>query len=92
MNDPNARNTESLMREVQTSDLHSFGFIPEFLGRLPMVVTTEALSEDQLVKILTEPKNSIIKQYKTLFKMINSRADLHVTDKAIREVAKLALG
>ena len=52
-------------------DLLKFGLIPEFVGRLPIVVTLEALDEEALVKILSEPKNALIKQYKKLFEMDN---------------------
>src|SRR5690606_37620125 len=58
-----------LLADVQPEDLIKFGLIPEFVGRLPVVATLEELDEAALVKILTEPKNAITKQFKRLFEM-----------------------
>lgn len=71
---------------VEPDDLIHFGLIPEFIGRLPVIAVLEELDEDDLVRILTEPKNSLIKQYKKLFEM--DGVDLEFTDEAIREIAK----
>jgi len=60
---------EEMMAAVEPEDLISFGFIPEFIGRLPMLTTLQQLTEDQLVSILTEPKNALVKQYQKLLSM-----------------------
>ncbi|MBR9819335.1 MAG: ATP-dependent Clp protease ATP-binding subunit ClpX, partial [Rhodospirillales bacterium] len=66
---PEDRRTGEVLREVEPEDLLKFGLIPEFIGRLPVLATLEDLDEDALVKILTEPKNALIKQYQRLFDM-----------------------
>ncbi|WP_404426905.1 ATP-dependent Clp protease ATP-binding subunit ClpX [Thalassospira australica] len=66
---PEDRRTGDVLREVEPEDLLKFGLIPEFIGRLPVLATLEDLDEDALVKILTEPKNALIKQYQRLFDM-----------------------
>ncbi len=58
-----------IMKHVQQEDLLRYGLIPEFIGRLPVLVTLEELSKDALVRIITEPKNALVKQYKKLFDM-----------------------
>lgn len=78
-----------LLSRVTIEDLRSFGMIPEFLGRLPVVVTLDSLSEEFLVRILTEPKNAIIKQYQKLFAM--DEVKLEFEEDALRIVAKRAL-
>ena len=62
------------LREVEPEDLLKFGLIPEFVGRLPVIATLEDLDEEALVKILTEPKNALVKQYQRLFEMEDVRA------------------
>lgn len=57
--------------QVESSDLIAYGLIPEFVGRFPILVSLSALSEDQLVQVLTEPKNALGRQYKKLFSMNN---------------------
>ncbi len=79
---------EILMR-VQPEDLIKFGLIPEFVGRIPVVATLKELSEDELVKILTEPKNSLVKQYKKLFELEDVR--LRFTDGVLKAIAKEAI-
>lgn len=76
---------------VRTSgeDLKKFGLIPELIGRFPIVTHTKALSEDDLCKILTEPKNSILRQYQKLLAFDN--IELSFDDEALREIAKIAL-
>lgn len=74
---------------VQPEDLLKFGLIPEFIGRLPVMVTLEELSEDALVRIITEPKNALLKQYRKLFRLDN--VELEIEDEAIRAVAKKAI-
>lgn len=79
----------SLLQEVKPQDLTKFGLIPEFVGRLPIVVSLNPLDEEALVKILTEPKNAIIKQYKKLVGMDGVK--LTVEDDAVREIAETAI-
>lgn len=78
-----------IFKEVETEDLLKFGLIPEFVGRLPVIATLNDLDEDALVKILTEPKNALVKQYKKLFQM--EGADLSFEDQALKLIAKQAL-
>ena len=78
-------NDENLLTQVTVEDVRKFGMIPEFLGRLPILFSLEALTEDMLVKILQEPKNAIIKQYKKLLAM-----DLVFDEGALRAIAKKA--
>ncbi len=77
-----------LLTEVQPEDLLKFGLIPEFIGRLPVIATLNELDENDMVRILKEPRDSIIKQYKKLFDLENVK--LKFTDGALRAVAKLA--
>ena len=79
----------NLAKEMQPDDLIRYGLIPEFVGRLPVVVGLDDLDEDALCKILVEPKNSIIKQYRKMFTMDN--IDLEFSEDAIRSVAKRAI-
>ncbi|KAL5776014.1 hypothetical protein ACOSP7_008940 [Xanthoceras sorbifolium] len=81
--------TSSLLETVESSDLIAYGLIPEFIGRFPILVSLSALSEDQLIKVLTEPKNALGKQYKKLFSMNNVK--LHFNEKALRLIAKKAM-
>jgi len=80
---------EKPISRVEPEDLVSFGLIPEFIGRLPVVSMLEPLTEDDLVHILTEPRNAMTKQYIKLLAMEN--VDLSFTDSALRELAKIAL-
>ncbi|XP_021903381.1 CLP protease regulatory subunit CLPX3, mitochondrial-like isoform X2 [Carica papaya] len=80
--------TSSLLESVESGDLIAYGLIPEFIGRFPILVSLSALTEDQLVQVLTEPKNALGKQYKKLFSMNNVK--LHFTEKALRMIAKKA--
>ena len=79
---------KNILSKVQPEDLLKFGLIPELIGRLPQVVALDPLSQDALVKILTEPKNALIRQYETLFRM--DGVELEITPEAIREVADKA--
>ncbi|XP_022156010.1 CLP protease regulatory subunit CLPX3, mitochondrial isoform X2 [Momordica charantia] len=81
--------TSSLLETVESSDLIAYGLIPEFIGRFPILVSLLALTEDQLVQVLTEPKNALGKQYKKLFGMNNVK--LHYTEKALRRIAQKAM-
>ncbi len=78
-----------LLRLLQPQDLIRYGFIPEFIGRLPVVATLEDLDKAALVQILTRPKNAIIKQYQRLFEYENVR--LRFTDDALESIAAMAL-
>lgn len=75
--------------EVIPEDLVKYGLIPEFVGRVPVIVQLHELDEDDLVRILTEPKNALVRQYQTLFKLEGVR--LEITEAALREVARRAL-
>ena len=80
---------ENVLRQVTSEDLRAFGMIPEFLGRLPVVVTLDKLTEDMLVRILKEPKNAILKQYIRLLEM--DEVKLVFDDEALRWIAAEAL-
>ena len=77
-----------LLKEVTPQDLVKFGLIPEFIGRVPINVSLEGLDEDALVRIMAEPKNALVKQYKALFELDN--VQLEFEEDAIREIAKEA--
>ena len=77
------------MKNLEPEDLLKYGLIPEFIGRLPMIATLEDLDEKSLIKILQEPKNSLIKQYQELFKL--DGAKLIFKDNAIKEIALKAI-
>ena len=83
------RNIGELLLEVEPQDLIQYGLIPEFVGRLPVVATLSELDEDALVKILSEPKNAITKQYQKLFEMENVELDFR--NDALHAVAKKAM-
>ena len=74
-----------VLKEVVPQDFVKFGMIPEFMGRVPVVVSLDALDEDTLVRILKEPKNSIIKQYKKLFELDGVQLDFK--EDAVKEIA-----
>ena len=78
-----------LMKNLEPEDLIKYGLIPEFVGRMPILATLEELDEGSLVRILKEPKNSLIKQYKRLFEFENTK--LTFKDEAILEIAKKAI-
>ncbi|OVA00956.1 AAA+ ATPase domain [Macleaya cordata] len=81
--------TSHLLETVESSDLIAYGLIPEFVGRFPVLVSLSALSEDQLIQVLTEPKNALGKQYKKMFQMNDVK--LHFTENALRLIARKAL-
>jgi ATP-dependent Clp protease ATP-binding subunit ClpX len=78
-----------LLKELQPEDLLKYGLIPEFVGRLSVIVTLDELDEEALVRILTEPRNALEKQYKELFAMEN--VDLEFDEEALRAIAKKAI-
>lgn len=80
---------KNIMKNVTGEDLRKFGMIPEFLGRLPIVFTLDGLTEDMLVKILTNPKNAIIKQYQKLLEL--DEVKLEFTEEALRTIARKAM-
>jgi ATP-dependent Clp protease ATP-binding subunit ClpX len=79
---------ENILKHVTTEDIRKFGMIPEFIGRLPILFSLEALTEDMLVKILQEPRNAIIKQYQKLLAM--DEVKLEFDEGALRAIAKKA--
>lgn len=78
-----------ILKDVQPEDLLKFGLIPEFIGRLPIIATLNDLNEGALIKVLTEPKNALLKQYTTLFDMEDVK--LTVKDDALKAIAKKAI-
>jgi ATP-dependent Clp protease ATP-binding subunit ClpX len=86
---PDDRGTGKLLADLEPEDLLKYGLIPEFIGRLPITATLEDLDEPALVKILTEPKNALIKQYQALFGM--EKVELEFTPEALKAVAKKAI-
>lgn len=86
----NAEITEDdMLAQAMPEDLHKFGMIPEFVGRIPVITSTLQLSEDDLVRILREPRNALVKQYSRLFDLEGVK--LHFEEDALREIARLAL-
>ena len=83
------KKTGEWMKKLEPEDLLRYGLIPEFIGRLPMIATLEDLDEKSLVKILQEPKNSLIKQYQELFKLEGVK--LSFKDSAVKEIATKAI-
>ncbi|SJM50634.1 ATP-dependent Clp protease ATP-binding subunit ClpX [Gulosibacter sp. 10] len=81
--------TDDVFADVQPEDLHKFGLIPEFIGRLPVITTVEPLDEDALVRILVEPRNALVSQYKKMFEL--DEVELHFEDDALRAIAQLAV-
>ncbi|NPA51637.1 MAG: ATP-dependent Clp protease ATP-binding subunit ClpX [Aquificae bacterium] len=80
---------KNILSKVRVEDLIQYGLIPEFVGRIPVIATLEELDEDALVKVLTEPKNALIKQYKKLLAL--EGVELEFTEDAVREIAKEAI-
>ncbi len=87
--DPSGNKKTELTKQVTSHDLVKFGIIPELVGRIPVVTVLEELDEEAMCRILVEPKNSIIKQYKRIMEMDN--VDLEFTDDALREIARETL-
>ncbi len=83
------RSLSEIMKQLEPEDLIKYGLIPEFIGRMPIIATLNDLDEKSLIKILKEPKNSLIKQYQRLFEFEN--VDLVFKDEAISEIAKKAI-
>jgi len=87
--DSNKIDKEALLQHAQPEDLLKYGLIPEIIGRLPVLVSLEELSKEALMKILTEPRNALVKQYRKLLEM--DRVDLEITEDAIEAIAEQAL-
>ena len=85
----NGRDTGELLSQVRQDDLLKFGIIPELIGRLPVIATLDSLTEDDMMKILTEPKNSLIRQYKKLLSF--DSIDLEFEEDALRCIARQAI-
>jgi len=86
---PDERGIGELLREVEPEDLLKFGMIPEFVGRLPVVATLEDLDESALIKVLTEPKNALVKQYQRLFEL--ESVSLEFSEDALAAIARKAM-
>lgn len=83
------QNMFELLRHTEPEDLIKFGLIPELIGRLPVIAPLGELTEDQLVQVLTEPKNAIVKQFKSMFKLKSVELDINET--GLAEIAKTAI-
>jgi ATP-dependent Clp protease ATP-binding subunit ClpX len=81
--------SDEMLQHVQPEDLLRYGLIPEFVGRLPIISTLCSLDKGDLVRILTEPKNALVRQYRQFFRY--DKVDLSFTDDALKTVAELAL-
>ena len=81
--------TENIFRHVVPKDLVRFGMVPEFVGRLPIITVLDELDENSLIKIMTEPKNALIKQYKKLFSYDN--LSLEIEHDALSKIAEKAI-
>ena len=81
--------TDELLSQAAPMDLQKFGLIPEFIGRIPVITATHELTEDDLVGILTKPKNALVKQYKRMFQI--EGVELEFEEGALREIARLAI-
>ena len=83
------KDEDYLMAQVMPQDLHKFGMIPELLGRIPVITATRELTEDDLVSILTQPRNALVKQYRRMFEL--EGVELEFEDDALVEIARQAL-
>ncbi len=86
LKDNSSEAEKALLRKVEPHDLVKFGLIPELIGRLPVVTVLDDLDEDALVRVLKEPRNSLVKQYKELLSMDN--VELDITDEALHAIAR----
>ena len=84
------RSENSIFSDVRQEDLIAYGMIPELVGRLPVVSTLDTLSEEDLMRVLTEPKNALVKQYKKLFMLEGIELEFH--DSALSAIVELSLG
>lgn len=88
-NNKKLNDDDSYMQEIIAEDIQKFGLIPEFIGRLPIVAALERLTEEELIQILTEPKNALIKQYKQL--LLFDNVELEFEDEALMAIARKAI-
>ena len=88
-NEVSKEDAKDWQKYLTTEDLVKFGLIPEFIGRIPIISTLDGLDEKDLIRILTEPKNALIKQYQKLFSLDN--VELTFSDGALQEIAQLAI-
>ena len=86
LKDNSSEAEKALLRKVEPHDLVKFGLIPELIGRLPVITVLDDLDEDALVRVLKEPRNSLVKQYKELLSMDN--VELDITDEALHAIAR----
>jgi ATP-dependent Clp protease ATP-binding subunit ClpX len=86
---PDIRKIGDIISEVEPEDLLKFGLIPEFIGRLPVIATLDDLDTEAMIKILTEPKNALVRQFKKLFELEQVKLDF--TDEALQKIAKKAV-
>ena len=86
---PHAEESSELLQKVLPEDLNNFGLIPEFVGRIPVITSVQELGEDDLVRILTEPKNALVKQYQRMFSFDNVK--LTFEEGALHAIAQLAI-
>ena len=84
----NEEEVELLLRQVESEDLIQFGMIPEFVGRLPVIGVLDPLMEDDFVRILVEPKNALVRQFKRVFRL--EKSELEFTPEALRTIARRA--
>ncbi|MDO5043858.1 MAG: ATP-dependent Clp protease ATP-binding subunit ClpX [Coriobacteriia bacterium] len=87
--DHHSQDESELLSKALPEDLHTFGMIPEFVGRVPVITNVMALDEKDLIRILTEPKNALIKQYQRMFEL--EGVELEFTEEALHEIAGLAM-
>jgi len=85
----NQRSGDDILKSVQPEDLLLYGFIPEFMGRLPVIAPLHDLNQEALIRILTEPRNALIKQFQKLFKLTG--VDLSFTADALKAIAREAI-
>ncbi len=85
----NKKKVGEILRQCHPQDLIKFGMIPEFVGRVPVIAALDELGEEDLIRILVEPKNALVKQYQKLFELEN--VELKFTDDALKEIAKKAI-
>ena len=87
--DPEDRRVGEILRTVEPEDLQRYGLIPEFIGRVPVLATLEDLDEGQLIEILVEPKNALVKQYQRLFELEEVNLSFH--EDALKAIARRAI-
>ena len=87
--DKNKQDVSELLHQALPQDFIKYGLIPEFIGRVPINVSLEQLTEEDMIRILSEPKNSLTKQYQALFKMDGVK--LNFEEEALREIAKKSI-